>query len=187
MPLRTNDSAIRILLPQPVEAHKVLDDRNSTQQRRADTEDGIGRQLVARKTVPHAKVHADGHEDAVDEDERPKPDDGISARSQRVLERRRFAEVRVVVRDLSVWVDCMWVWRYCAADVCAGDGGCCCASWLAFVVVNTRSVDLHDGHGEGVGIASCVCGCGSFRFGYGLRDWPQRLCRRLLGGHGGVA
>ena len=38
---RTNDSAAGVLLPKPVEADKVLDNRHGTEQRRADTEDCV--------------------------------------------------------------------------------------------------------------------------------------------------
>lgn len=73
--LCANDSAVGVLLPQAMEANKVLNNRDGSQQGGADTEDGICRQLVSCQAVPHAKVQANGHEDAVDNDERPEPKD----------------------------------------------------------------------------------------------------------------
>lgn len=108
--LGSNDPAVRILPPQAGESHKVLDNRDSPQQRSANTEDGVGGQLVSCQAVPHAKVHANGHEDAVDEDEQPEPENGLPARLQRVIERRRPSKVGVVVRDLRVRVDGVRVW-----------------------------------------------------------------------------
>jgi hypothetical protein len=141
--LRSNDPAVGVLAPQADEADKVLDNGDGSEQRGTDTEDGVRGELVARQAIPHAKVHSNGHEDAVDEDERPEPSDGLPARAQRVLERRRLPEVGVIVRDLCVRVYGVRVGRYCAAWL----GAECrrgLGSWLALVVV-ARAVDLEPG------------------------------------------
>jgi len=105
VPLRSNNSAVRVLLPQAIESNEILDNGDGAEQRSANTEDGVGRQLVARQAIPHAKVHANGHEDAVDEDEGPEPEDGLSPCSQRVFERWRFSEVWIIEYDLGVGID----------------------------------------------------------------------------------
>jgi hypothetical protein len=183
MSLRPNNPTIRILAPQPRKPHKVLDNRHGTQQRSANTENGVGRQLVARQAIPHAKVQPNGHEDAIDEDERPEVDDGLLALAERVVERRRLAEVGVVVSDLRVWVDGVGIGGYGAAGGGAGDGGGSGAAWLALVVV-AGAVDLDAGDLERVGLpGGAVGGRGSLGLGHGDGFWPQRLCGRLLGGH----
>jgi hypothetical protein len=103
--LGANDPAVGVLAPQTRKAYKVLDNGHGSEQRGTNTEDGVCGQLVARQAIPHAKVHSDGHEDAVDEDEEPEPEDGLLARAQRVVERRGLPEVGVIVRDLRVGVD----------------------------------------------------------------------------------
>lgn len=186
VPLRSNDPAVGVLLPQSVEAHKVLDNGDGAQQRSADTEDGIGRQLVSRQAVPHAKVHANGHENAVDEDEEPEPEDGLLAGAQRVAQRWRAAEVGVIVCDLGVWVDCVRVGRGCATVCCAGDGGGCRASRVSLVVV-AGAVDLNIWHLQCVCLARAVCSGWTFGrcCGVHICVWPQWLCRGLRGGHAG--
>lgn len=101
-PLRANDPTARSLLPQPVEADEVLDDRDGSQQGSTNGEDGIGGQLVASEAVPHAKVEADGHEDAVDYDKTPEPEDGLLADPQAIVQGRWSRELGVRVGDLGV-------------------------------------------------------------------------------------
>lgn len=163
-PLCANDSAVRLLLPQSVEADEVLDNGDCSKQRSANAEDGVGRQLVARQAIPHAKVKADGHEDTVEDDEGPEPEDGLLSRTQRVLERWRPSEVGVVVCDLCVRVPSVQAWRGCSTRVCAG---CCegrsravcagaarfCAARLAFIVV-AHAIDVNSWHLQRVGIGS---------------------------------
>jgi hypothetical protein len=164
--LRSNDPAVGVLAPQADEADKVLDDGDGSEQRGTDTEDGIGGELVARQAIPHAKVHSNGHEDAVDEDEGPEPGDGLPARAQRVLERRGLPEVGVIVRDLCVRIYGVRVGRNCAAWLGA-ECGRGLGPWLSLVVV-ARAVDLESGHPEGVGIPGAVCS-----------RWPFGLCHRV--------
>ena len=183
MSLRANNPAVGVLAPQSCKANEVLDNGNGSEQRRADAEDGIGGQLVSGEAVPHAKVHANGHEDAVDEDEEPEPENGLLAHAQRVLERRRPAEVGVVVRDLGVGVYGVRVGRCGARGICAGSGSLCCAARVALVVV-ARPVDVDARDLQRVGLAGAVCRRGARGLRHGQRFWPQRLCRRLLGGHG---
>lgn len=167
VPLRSNDPAVGVLPPQADKAHKVLDNGDCAEQRSANTEDGVCRQLVAGQAVPHAKVHANGHEDAVDEDERPEPDDGLFPCTKGVFERWRLAEVCILVRDLRVRVDRVRVRRCCAADVRAGSRGRhgCCAT--ASLVVVARPVDVDARDLQRVRLAGAVC---SRR--------PLWLCRR---------
>ena len=101
--LRADDPAVGVGPPEAPEADEVLDDANGSEQRGADTEDGVCTQLVPREAVPHAEVEADGHAHAVEEDERPEPEDTLLARSQAVVERRRMRKVGVIVGDLGVW------------------------------------------------------------------------------------
>lgn len=107
-----------------METNEILDNGHGTQQRSADTERGIGRQLVSSETVPHAKVQPNRHEDAVQDDERPEPENGLLARPQRVLQRRRPSEIRIIVRDLGVGESCIErvvnVWRHGSAGARPG-------------------------------------------------------------------
>lgn len=80
--LSSDDAAAGILLPQSVEADEILNNRHGSQQGGADTEDGIGGQLVASEAVPHAKVEANGHADAVENNEGPEPENSLLAGSQ---------------------------------------------------------------------------------------------------------
>lgn len=139
-----------------MEADEVLDNRHGSEQGGADTEDGVGGQLVARQAIPHAKVEADGHEDAVEDDEGPEPEDGLLARAQRVVERRRAGEVRVFVRDLRVGKLGVGIGRRGAAWLCAwGEVGVVAggrrAARLSFIVAH--AVDLYAGYGQRVGLA----------------------------------
>jgi hypothetical protein len=85
VPLGPNDPAARVLPPKAAESDEVLNNRNGSQQRCTDTEDGVCRELVARQAIPHAKVKANGHAHAVEEDQGPEPEDGLLPRSQRVV------------------------------------------------------------------------------------------------------
>jgi hypothetical protein len=166
-----------------MEADEVFHNRHSTQQCCADTEDSVCRQLISRQAIPHAKVQADGHANAVEEDQGPEPKDGLLPRAQRVFERRRAPEVGVIVRDLSMWVDGMRVGRWSSTRIRASIQGCrgatngCCAARLSFIVV-AGAIDLNSGHVKGIRLRcrrACVC----FSRCYG----PQRLCGSLLGRH----
>lgn len=165
-----------------MEADEVFDNRHGSKQSGTDTEDGVGRQLVARQAIPHAKVEADGHEDAVEDDEGPEPEDGLLAGAQRVLERRRAGEVGVIVGDLGVGKLGVGIWRRDAAWLCAGveagrvvDGRG--AARLSFVVAG--AVDVHAGYGQRVGL-SCSRRSRCISLG---RQRPQGLRRRLLRSH----
>lgn len=164
-----------------MKANEVFDDRDGPEQGGTDTEDGICRQLVSGQAIPHAKVEANGHEDAVENNKRPEPEDGLLADSQRVFQRRRAAEIGVIVGDLGVWIDVVWVWRRCSAGIGTGiqarsiDGRG--AARLALIVAGTVDGDAGDLERAGRRrvVLRCVC----------WRRWPQWLCRGLLGGHGG--
>jgi hypothetical protein len=165
IPLRSNDPAVGVLAPQADEADKVLDNGDGPEQRSADTEDGVCGELVARQAIPHAKVHANGHEDAVDEDEQPEPEDGLPARAQRVLERRGLPEVGVIVCDLGMGIYGVRVGRGCPAGLGA-ERGCGRGARLALVVV-ARAVDLDARHLKRAGTSGRVCSRGSL----GLCHW----------------
>lgn len=109
--LGSNNAAARALFPQPVKADEILDNGHGSKQSGADTEDCIGGQLIASEAVPHAKVEANGHEDAVDNNQRPEPGNGLFPWLERVVEGRRPGEVWVVVGDLGVGKEGLWVWR----------------------------------------------------------------------------
>ena len=156
--LRTNDPAVGVLPPQPPEADEVLDDTDGTQQRGADTEHGIRTQLVAREAVPHAKVETNRHAHAVEEDERPEPEDALLARPQAVIERRRVCKVGVIVRDLGMREQCGGVRggrpRGVSAEVAVGgcgaggSGGGGAASLVAGAVCDGDAGDLEGGVGR---------------------------------------
>jgi hypothetical protein len=178
----TNDPAIAFLPPQPYKSNEILDNRHGPQQRSTDTEDGIGTQLVPPQTVPQAEIHANRHEDAVGEDERPEPEDGFAPYLQRVVERRRAREVGVIVCDLRVWVGNLRDGGVCSTCGRAR-GALCDTSGLSLIVV-TCAVDDYAGDLQRVGIACCVC-CGR-AVGFGEGDgagWPQSLRRGLLCRH----
>ena len=133
-----------------MEANEILDNGHGTQQRSADTERGIGGKLVSSKTVPHAKVQPNRHEDAVQDDECPEPENGLLARPQRVLQRRRPSEIRVIVRDLGVGKSCVervvYVWRHGSAGVGTG------------VLIHGGGAAISVGRARGAGeVEVCVC------------------------------
>lgn len=123
--LSSNDAAAGILPPQSVETDEILNNRHGSQQGGADTEDSIGRQLVASETVPHAKVEANRHADAVENDEGPEPENGLLAGSQRVVEWWWTCKVGVIVCDLGVGEESVSVWRWSATWLCAWVEACC--------------------------------------------------------------
>jgi hypothetical protein len=126
MPLRSYHTAIRVLPPQSHESNDVLDNRDGSEQSRADTEDGVGRKLIARQAVPHSKVQANGHAHAVEYDQQPEPKDGLLPGAQRVVQRRRLVEVDVGEDNLCVREGCIPE-RGCMAGIAArrwGRGSC---------------------------------------------------------------
>lgn len=141
--LGANDAAVGLFLPQPVEAYKVLDNRHGSKQRCANAEHGVGRQLVARQTIPHAKVKADGHKDTINHDEEPKPKDCLLARSQRVAQRWRAEEIGVFVSYLRVRVLREQAGRGSSARAGAGGNergrG---AAWLSLLIVLDGPIDV---------------------------------------------
>lgn len=126
---RTDDPALGILLPETMETNEVFDDRDGTQQRSTNTERSVGRQLISSKTIPHAKIQSNGHEDAVQYDQGPEPEDGLLPCAQRVFQRRRSSEVGVVICDLCMGKSCVqgvvYIWRDGSAGICTSvDCGC---------------------------------------------------------------
>jgi hypothetical protein len=136
--LRTDYSALGILLPEAVETDKVLDNRDRTQQRSANTERSVGGELISCQAIPHAKVKSNGHKDAVENDERPEPENRLLSRAQRVLQRRRSSEVGVIVCDLCVGISgverVVDVWRDRSAGIRTGVHRCCAVVHVAHAI-----------------------------------------------------
>ena len=144
MPLRSYHTAVRVLPPQPHEPNDVLHDRDSSEQGSANAEHSVRRKLVPRKAIPHSKVQANWHEDAVQYDQQPKPKDCLPARAQRVVQGRRLIEVDVRKHDLGVRKGCIPKrWRMAGITACRWGCGPCARGVLLACAIDAHSLSRH--------------------------------------------